>query len=106
MECPWNVREARGRSAVARGRSAVARGVSAVTRGTPWTWPWNAVEVRGHCRGASAAGVRQKDNVHPSFSPVCLYVFMRAYIRHDAWRSVYARTIPATMTILDSLSLG
>ena len=41
-----------GMSVEARGRSAVARGVSAVVRGTPWTWPWNAVEVRGHCRGA------------------------------------------------------
>ena len=44
--------EARGMSVETRGRSAVARGVSAVVRGTPWIWPWNAVEVRGHCRGA------------------------------------------------------
>ena len=36
----------------ARGRSAVAREVSAVVRGTSWKWLWNAVEVRGHCRGA------------------------------------------------------
>ena len=45
--------EARGMSVkAARGRSAVAGGVSVVVRGTPWTWPWNAVEVRGHCGGA------------------------------------------------------
>ena len=39
-------------SVEARGRSAVARGVSAVVRGTLWKQPWNAVEVREHCRGA------------------------------------------------------
>ena len=44
--------EARGISAEDRGRYAVVRGISAVVRGTPWTCPWNAVEVRGHCRGA------------------------------------------------------
>ena len=44
--------EARGMSVETPGRSAAARGVSAVVRGTPWTWPWNAVEVRGHCRDA------------------------------------------------------
>ena len=49
---PLLVTEARRISVEARGRSAVTRGVSTVVRGTPWTWPWNAVEVRGHCRGA------------------------------------------------------
>ena len=44
--------EACGMSVEARGTSKVARGVSAAVRGTPLTWPWNAVEVRGHCRGA------------------------------------------------------
>ena len=38
-----------------REKSAVARGESAVVRGTPWTWPWNAVEVSGDCRGAPPA---------------------------------------------------
>ena len=57
--------EARGMSVETRGRSAVARGVSAVVHGTPWTWPWTAVEVRGHCRGAPPK--RQiPGNVHPS----------------------------------------
>ena len=44
--------EARAMSVDARGRPAVARGVSAVVRGTPWTWLWNAVGIRGHCRDA------------------------------------------------------
>ena len=39
-------------SGEARRTSEAARGVSAVVRRTPWTWPWNAVEVHGHCRGA------------------------------------------------------
>ena len=33
------------------GRSAIVRGLSVVVRGTPRTWPGNAVEDRGHCRG-------------------------------------------------------
>ena len=32
-------------------RSTIVRGVSVVVRGTPCTWPWGAVEVRGHNRG-------------------------------------------------------
>ena len=39
-------------SVEARAMSVKTRGVSAVVRGTQWTWPWNAVEVRGYCRGA------------------------------------------------------
>ena len=58
-----------------RGRSAVARGVSAVVRRTPWTWPWNAVEVRGHCRGAPPKG-RILYQVHP-------FTMLRGY-RRDA----------------------
>ena len=44
--------EARRMSVEAHGKPTVARGVSAIVRGTPWTRPWNAVEVRGRYRGA------------------------------------------------------
>lgn len=36
-----------------RGRSEVARGVSTVVCALPWIRARNAMEVRGHCRGAS-----------------------------------------------------